>query len=199
MSAGEADPQALWALLFAAGRAVPRGRLLAVLGCDEAGLLAAAAALARRLVDSGAPLQVERVGSGYQLVLRPEYHALARTLVGEAPARLSAAALETLAVVAYGQPASRAAVEAARGVRAERSLALLVERGLVREVAAPPNALPGDGPFYATTSSFLDAFGLAALEDLPPWPGGPPGPRQGELALPGTAPAGPHPAGQPEA
>lgn len=190
MSAGGADPLALWALLFAAGRAVPRGRLAAALGCDEAGLEAAAAALGRHLAESGAPLQVERVGSGYQLALRVEYHALARILLGEAPARLSAASLETLAIVAYGQPASRAAVEAARGVRAERSLGLLVERGLVREVAAPRGAMPGDGPFYATTAAFLDAFGMAALEDLPPWPGGPAGPRQGELPLAGTA-AGP--------
>jgi segregation and condensation protein B len=177
------DAMSLWAVLFAAGRSVPRRRLLQVLGLDEAALGAAAAALEEHLDATGAPLCLERVGSGYQLLLRPAYHLVARMLVGEAPARLSPAALETLAVVAYGQPAARAAVEAARGVRAERALGILAERGLVREVPPPRGALPDDGPYYATTREFLDAFGLAALSDLPPWPGGPPAPRQAALPL----------------
>jgi len=175
-------PAALWALLFAAGRAAPIPDLARLLDCDAASVQAAAQALADHLGATGAPLAVEKVGSGYQLVVRPEYHPLARRLVGDAPARLSGPLLETLAVVAYGQPVSRGQVEAVRGVRAERSLALLAERGLVRETAAPPGAAAADGPFYATTREFLDAFGLAALADLPPWPGPDPQPRQ--LALP---------------
>lgn len=185
----ERDAMSLWALLFAAGRSVPRVRLMQVLGLDEDGLGAAAAALDAHLEATGAPVGLERAGSGYHLLLRPDFHLLARTLVGEAPARLSPAALETLALVAYGQPAARARVEAARGVRAERALAILVERGLVREVAAPRGALADDGPFYATTQEFLDAFGLASLSDLPPWPGPPPGSRQTSLPLEGDPPA----------
>jgi segregation and condensation protein B len=183
VSRAEPSALALWALLFATGRAVPRVRLAAALGLDAAGLAEAEAGLARHLEDAAAPLALEAVGSGLQLVLRPGYHALARALVGEAPARLSTASLETLAVIAYGQPASRTAVEAARGVRAERSLAILLERGLVREAAPPRGAAPDEGPYYATTQEFLDAFGLAALSDLPPWPGPAQGPCQAALPL----------------
>lgn len=173
----------LWALLFASGRPVSRPRLTQLLSVNEAELDALADALTRRLAAAGAPLRVERLVSGYQLVLDPAYHALARALVGEAPGKLSEAVLETLAVVAYRQPASRAMVEAARGVRADRSLAILLERDLVREVGAPPGQRREDGPYYATTRAFLDAFGLVTLADLPPWPGEAPLPRQGSLDL----------------
>jgi segregation and condensation protein B len=190
------EGRGLWALLFAAGRPVAARRLARLLGCDEAEVERRARALAEHLEATGAPLAVEAIGSGYQLVLRPAYHALARSLVGEAPPRLSPAALESLAVVAYRQPVSRAEIERLRGVRADRSLAVLLERGLVREVAAPPGAA-ADGPHYATTDEFLAAFGLASLADLPPWTGEDARTRQAELSFgppplppPGTAGGG---------
>lgn len=183
---GDERAMALWALLFAAGRPVARSRLAQVMGATDSEVDAAASALSETLAATSAPLAVERLVSGYQLVLAPAYHPLARSLVGEAQARLSPAVLESLAVIAYGQPASRAAIEAARGVRAERSIAILLERGLVREAAPPSGASREDGPYYVTTRAFLDAFGLVSLADLPPWPGEPPLPRQASLPLEGA-------------
>lgn len=176
------EGRGLWALLFAAGRPVAARRLARLLACDEGEVARRAHALGEYLEATGAPLAIEAVGGGYQLVLRPAYHPLARSLVGEAPPRLSSAALESLAVVAYRQPVSRAEIERVRGVRAERSLAVLLERGLVREVAPPPGAA-AEGPHYATTDEFLHAFGLTSLADLPPWEGVGGRTRQAELNL----------------
>lgn len=184
----------LWALLFASGRPVARTRLALLLAVTETELDALADSLAVHLGTTGAPFHLERLVSGYHLVLDPAHHALARALVGEAPARLSEAVLETLAVVVYRQPASRAMVEAARGVRADRSLAVLLERDLVHEVGTPPGQRREDGPFYATTRAFLDAFGLVSLADLPPWPGAPTLPRQGALEVPAWPPGADTPA-----
>jgi segregation and condensation protein B len=105
------------------------------------------------------------VGGGYQLRTRPEHAEFVQRLELERPARLSRAALETLAVVAYRQPVTRAEVEHVRGVDCGPVLRNLLERHLLR--LAGHREVPGRPMLYGTTRRFLEVFGLASLEDLP--------------------------------
>jgi segregation and condensation protein B len=132
------------------------------------------AAEARRLVrrlralyeEAGSAFQVEEVAGGYQLLTRAEFHPwLARLRRAGNELRLSAAARETLAIIAYRQPIARADVEAIRGVQCSELLRLLMEKGLVR-IAGRDDSL-GRPVLYGTTKKFLQAFGLKALRDLP--------------------------------
>jgi segregation and condensation protein B len=121
----------------------------------------------RRLLDaSGAAFRVEHIAGGYQLLTRGAFGPWVRRLLDQPSAsRLSAAALETLAIVAYRQPVTRAEIEAIRGVGSEEMLRHLLERDFVAvggraEDLGRPNV-------YVTTRRFLGAFGLARIEDLP--------------------------------
>jgi segregation and condensation protein B len=139
---------------------------------DAAGL--ADAAEARRLLDrlrglydaDGTAFQVEEIAGGFQLLTRPAFHPwLLRLRRTGHDLRLTPAALETLAVVAYKQPLTRADVEAVRGVACGELIRVLMEKGLVR-TAGRHNSL-GRPQLYATTKKFLQAFGLVSLQDLP--------------------------------
>jgi segregation and condensation protein B len=130
-------------------------------------------ALARELVEElnasyreqGRGFEIWEVAGGYQLRTRPEYKGYLQQLEKDRPLRLSRAALETLAVVAYKQPATRAEIEHVRGVDAGAVLRSLVERKLVR--IAGHREVPGRPIVYGTTRRFLEVFGLASLADLP--------------------------------
>lgn len=123
--------------------------------------------LKRLHVDSGSAFRVEQIAGGFQLLTRGPFGPWVRRLL-ETPAenRLSNAGMETLAIVAYRQPITRAEVEAIRGVGCEDMLRQLMERDFIAiggraEDLGRPNV-------YVTTRRFLQAFGLARLEDLPP-------------------------------
>ena len=114
----------------------------------------------------GSAFQVEEVAGGFQLLTRPVYHPwLARLRRAGNELRLSVAARETLAIVAYRQPITRADVEAIRGVQSADMLHQLMEKGLVR-IAGRDESL-GRPVLYATTKKFLQAFGLRSLRELP--------------------------------
>ena len=139
---------------------------------DVAGL--ADAAEARRLLDrlrelyeaDGSAFQVEEIAGGFQLLTRPAYHPwLARLKRTGHELRLTGAALETLAVIAYKQPVMRAEVEKVRGVACGEIVRQLMEKGLVR-ITGRHDSL-GRPQLYGTTRKFLQAFGLNALKDLP--------------------------------
>ncbi|MFM8292243.1 MAG: SMC-Scp complex subunit ScpB [Planctomycetia bacterium] len=122
----------------------------------------------RRLQDAaGSAFRVEQIAGGFQMLTRAPYGPWVRRLQDSAGGhRLSPAALETLAIVAYRQPTTRAEIEAIRGVGSEEMLRQLLERDFVAiggraEDLGRPNV-------YVTTRRFLAAFGLARLEDLPP-------------------------------
>jgi len=122
----------------------------------------------RRLQDAaGMAMRVEQIAGGFQLLSRAAFGPWIRRLHDHpATARISAAGLETLAIVAYRQPVTRGEIEAIRGVGSEEMLRQLLERDLVAiggraEDIGRPNV-------YVTTRRFLAAFGLARLEDLPP-------------------------------
>ena len=141
--------------------------------------LAEAAALAdpaeaRRLVErlralydaDGTAFQVEELAGGYQLLTRAAFHPwLLRLRRTGHDLRLTPAALETLAVVAYKQPIMRAEVEAVRGVQCSEVIRVLMEKGLVRIAGRHPSL--GRPQLYGTTKKFLQAFGLGSLKDLP--------------------------------
>jgi segregation and condensation protein B len=110
--------------------------------------------------------QLIEKAEGWQLVTDPKYGSWVRELFPAAkPARLTAPALETLAIIAYRQPISRADVEAVRGVNIDGVLQTLMERGLVK--IAGRAEIPGRPLLYETTQFFLDHFGLRTLDELP--------------------------------
>ncbi len=114
----------------------------------------------------GTAFQVEELAGGFQILTRPEYHPwLARLRRAGNEMRLSAAARETLAIVAYRQPIMRADVESIRGVQSADMLHQLMEKGLVR-IAGRDESL-GRPVLYGTTKKFLQVFGLRTLRDLP--------------------------------
>lgn len=157
----------LEAALFAAGGPLAEEHLARILHVDTESVGPLLRSLADDLQERQSGLVLRRVAGGWQLVTRPELAAYLAELTGERePAPLSAAALETLAVVAYRQPVTRAEIEAIRGVRVEGSLNTLVERGLVAEVGR--KEVPGRPILYGTTPEFLQMFGLFSLADLPP-------------------------------
>lgn len=123
--------------------------------------------LAERLRRRGAAMQPVEIAGGWQLLTQPRLADwLGRLLGGPEDARLSPAALETLAAVAYRQPATRAEIEAIRGVQCGELLRLLMERDLLRIVGRADEL--GRPFLYGTTRNFLQVFGLRRLEDLPP-------------------------------
>jgi len=107
------------------------------------------------------------VAGAWQFVTQPEYAPWLRALLGQKlrPPRLSQPALETLAIVAYRQPVTRAEIEQVRGVAVDGVMQTLLERALVEQVGR--SEAPGRPALYGTTTQFLEYFGLASLDDLP--------------------------------
>ncbi len=131
-------------------------------------------ALCRELAASyeaeGRGFSLARVAGGYRLQSHESYAGhVERFVLDGAPSKLSAAALETLAVVAYKQPVSRSQLSAIRGVNADGVLRLLVARGYVAEVGRDRG--PGQAVLFGTTQGFLEKLGLDTLGDLPPLSG----------------------------
>src|ERR1700758_221798 len=148
---------------------LPAAEAASILGRPPDDLAVAAETLAIRLRGRG--LMLQRHQEEVQLVTRPEVAwAVHRALNPERPGRLSRPALETLAIVAYRQPLTRAGVEAIRGGDCEAVLESLERRGLVAEVGRQDS--PGHPRLFGTTLRFLEVVGLERVEDLPPLPEG---------------------------
>jgi segregation and condensation protein B len=112
-------------------------------------------------------LQIVMANDTYQLATRPEYSNYIENYIGQDRAQsLSQASLETLAIVAYRQPVTKADVESVRGVKCDYIINMLVNRGLIQEVARMNT--PGRPILYGTTDLFLRSFGLTSLNELPP-------------------------------
>jgi segregation and condensation protein B len=156
---------ALEAILFTLNRAVTMLELRDILQAPMNEVEAAAATLADRLQGRG--LMLQRHQDQVQLVTDPgQADIVRRVLRPEYPARLSPAAYETLAIVAYRQPLTRARIEEIRGVNCEAVLENLEEKGLIAEVGRLE--APGTPRLFGTTIRFLQILGLASLEALPP-------------------------------
>ena len=156
---------ALEAVCFSLNRPVTLAEVAGILGRTPSSVAAAAEALAAQLRGRG--LMLQRHGDQLQLVTRPETAwAVQRALQPERPTRLSRPALETLAIVAYRQPLTRAGIEAIRGVNCEAVLESLERRGLIAEVDRQDS--PGRPRLFGTTLRFLQIVGLERIDDLPP-------------------------------
>jgi segregation and condensation protein B len=132
----------------------------------EAEIAAALEQLKIEYIEQGRAFQLFERAEGWQLATDPKYAPWVRALFpATKPARLSAPALETLAIIAYRQPITRADVEAVRGVNIDGVLQTLMERGLVK--IAGRAEIPGRPLLYETTEFFLDHFGLRNLDELP--------------------------------
>jgi segregation and condensation protein B len=156
----------LEALVLSAPEPMPAGRLASVVPDATPGLvqeLVVELNAEYEMQERG--FEISHVAGGYQLRTRPELAEHVRALQPRRAVRLSRASLETLAVVAYKQPVTRAEIEHVRGVDAGAVVRTLLERNLVR--IAGHREIPGRPMLYATTKRFLEVFGLASLEDLP--------------------------------
>jgi len=154
----------LESLLFVANGPVAIEQLQKALEIPLEEIEAALRALEAGYASGG--LRLQRKGNEVQLVTAPEYAPYVERFLGlQLSGRLSQAALETLAIVAYRQPVTRAQVEAIRGVNSERVLNNLVARGLIAEVGRLEAA--GRPILYGTTFEFLQYFGLKSLDELP--------------------------------
>lgn len=156
----------LEALLFVAEEPLPLAKLQEILAdAAPAETDAALRDLADRLENEGRGLMVQEVAGGFRLTTRPDVHAWIQKLQQVKPTRLSRAALETLAIIAYRQPVTRAEIEAIRGVAVDGVLRTLLERELVRMMGRKAEA--GRPMLYGTSHQFLEHFGLRELGDLP--------------------------------
>jgi segregation and condensation protein B len=158
---------ALEALLFATGQPEEIATLAGALGWSQPEVRGGIDALEAALAGQQRGLVLQRDGDRVQLVTDPRFgQPVARLLGMERTAKLSSAALETLALVAYRQPVTRVEIEAIRGVDSSGVVATLVARELIEAVGR--RATPGNPVEYRTTGQFLQFFGLASLDELPP-------------------------------
>ena len=159
-------PAALEAILFVAESPVPEGELAEVLEIPLATVKAELAAWAERLEGEDRGIVLRYVAGGWRLYSKPEaLPYLERFATTGTASRLSNAALEVLAVVAYRQPVTRGQIAEMRGVDSVSALRTLARRGLVEERGRLPT--PGNPVIYGTTDLFLEALGLGSLTDLP--------------------------------
>jgi segregation and condensation protein B len=161
---GELTEAQLEGLLFVAERPLARREIAGLAGVDRA-------TVDERLGDlevslAGRGIRLLLAGDRVELATAPEAGALVARYVGADVVRLSPAALETLAIVAYRQPVTRAAIERIRGVDSDYTVRALLHRRLVAELGR--SDAPGRPILYGTGFEFLERFGLTSLDDLPP-------------------------------
>ncbi|HVN86484.1 MAG TPA: SMC-Scp complex subunit ScpB [Candidatus Binatia bacterium] len=153
-------------VLFAAGTPIGLRRLVQLLdGPTSKEVTAAIARLQQQYDGSGRGLRLVEVAGGYQFRTAPENADWVRALLREKPARIGRATLETLAIIAYKQPVTRAEIEAIRGVDVEGALTSLLSKRLIK-IAGRRDTV-GRPLLYVTTPEFLEVFGLKDLNDLP--------------------------------
>ena len=156
--------EALECMLFVSTEPLSAAQLAEALQVDVSDVEQAVNALEARL-DSGSGLQLMRVAGGYQLCTRPEFADYCSIILQPVRKKLSKAALETLAVIAYRQPCTQPEIEAVRGVCVDGVIKTLIDRGLIKEAGRKPT--PGRPILYATTPEFLEYFGLNDISELP--------------------------------
>ena len=182
------DPEtrkALEAILLVIDEPVDPNTLAQVLEVPTDQVVATLRWLRAEYVDAGRGFVLREVGGGWRLYTDPGAAAyVERFVLHGRSGKLSQAALETLAIIAYKQPVTRARVSEIRGVDADGAVRSLVNRGLVEEVGREPT--PGQPLLYGTTSTFLERLGLSDVSQLPPLP---------EMTPDAPLPAEPQPGG----
>jgi len=158
---------AVEALLFVSDEPVSAARLARVLEATPGEVETTLVELAQDYRETERGFQLREVAGGWRLYSHPAHHdVIEQYVLSWDTRRLSQAALEALAVIAYHQPVTRAGVNAVRGVNSEGVVASLMEKGLVREAGRDKNQ--GNAILYSTTRTFLEKFGLKDLDELPP-------------------------------
>jgi len=154
-------------ILFVAESPVPTAELSEVLEIPPGEVKQAMTDLGNRLASTGSGLVLREAGGGWRIYTRPDLHPfLERYAASPSATRLSKAALEALAVVAYRQPITRGQVSDIRGVDSEQALRTLERRGLIDVIGRAPG--PGQAALFATNDTFLEKLGLRSLDELPP-------------------------------
>ncbi len=160
---------ALQAVLFVASEPVTTATLARVLQCDVEDLPPVIDELRAALEHTG--LRLVRIAGGWQMSTHPDFAAVIGRYLAPTNTRLSRAALETVAIIAYRQPVTLAEVEAIRGVSCDGVIKTLLQRRLIEERGRKP--VPGRPMLYGTTDQFLHYFGLEDLSELPEVEGAP--------------------------
>jgi len=158
--------KAVEALLFANGQPLSAGKIAKLLEIPEESVLTLLGKLNKDMEHSDRGLIILEVAGGFQLCTKPELASIVEKLAHTQEVRLSSAAMETLAIIAFRQPVTRQEVEAIRGVNADKIVSNLLERGYIREMGRKEAI--GRPILYGTSEQFLQSFGLKDLHDLPP-------------------------------
>lgn len=159
--------RALEAIILVATDPVPVDLLAQILGHPEAVVESLCASLAAAYEEAGHGFQLVRVAGGFRYQSHPDVAVyVERFILDGQKARLSGAALETLAIVAYKQPISRAQIASIRGVDPDGVLRTLQGRGYIDQVGRDPG--PGQAVMWGTTPAFLEKLGINSVNDLPP-------------------------------
>ena len=160
---------ALEAILFAAGEPVPAARISLILEQDEETVWDAARELSEQYEKEGRGIRILKLDKALQMCSAPEYAAvIGKTLEQRKPPMLSQPALETLAVVAYFQPVTRAYIDQVRGVDSSYTVGVLIDRGLIERCGKLD--VPGRPALLRTTDVFLRTMGISELSQLPTLP-----------------------------
>lgn len=158
--------RAIEAVLFAAGECVEISRLCMTFETDEDEIVKAVDGLADELAFDRRGIRIIRLDKGYQMVSSGEMaDYITKALESRKPPKLSSSQLETLTIIAYYQPATKAMVEQIRGVDSSYSVSALMNKNLIEE--AGRLNVPGRPIQYRTTPDFLRTFGISSLEELP--------------------------------
>lgn len=153
-------------LLFAAGDPVPLEKIAEIFELDKKTARLLLNNMIISLQNSKRGIMMREVDGSYQLCSRPEHHEYIRRLVEPRQKQaLSQAAFETLSIIAYNQPVTRARIEMIRGVNSDSAIIRLIERNLIREAGRMDT--PGKPMLYETTDEFLRSFGFSSVKDLP--------------------------------
>jgi len=156
------------AVLFAAGQPVSEVQLAEMLSVEKEHSRILLAQMKSEMQDEKRGLTILEVAGGYQLCTKAEFAETVARLAEVQPNRLSKAALETLSVIAFKQPITRAEIEEIRGVQVDRVLQNLIDKELIKELGR--KEVIGRPILYGTTEVFLNCFGMDSLADLPPLP-----------------------------
>ena len=161
---GEKYKAIIECLLFVSGQPLSAEKIAEIAELKVEDVVSFIAELKQEYSERG--FQIAELAGGYQLMSNPEYFPYVERLYKPQAQTLSQAALETLAIIAYRQPVTRADIEQIRGVKVDGVLATLLEKKLVQEVGRKES--PGRPILYGTGEQFLTFFGINSLEELPP-------------------------------
>ncbi|HHW23172.1 MAG TPA: SMC-Scp complex subunit ScpB [Clostridiaceae bacterium] len=155
------------AVLFASGDPVSLDKIAEIIGHDRKTTRVLMSNLIYKYQNASRGIMIRQIDDGYQLCTKPELDEYIQKL-GTVRKRqgLTPAAYETLSIIAYNQPVTRAYIEQVRGVNSDSVIQKLIERNLIREAGRDDS--PGKPKLYETTEEFLRVFGFSSLKDLPP-------------------------------